>query len=169
MKAIRLLSRRLTILLPLAIALLSAIPLFAQPRYDLYLRADSGAVSIWLDTATGDFRWIDKGRSLDLEARGTLSFPNLGPVVLSYSGQAPGYDWVSLALKIYGTRATGVMALFPEGEPTRKIVSLFYDRDTRDDKPPTEKAKQKPRPPKVEGLQVAPPSETPVSPPAPGR
>ncbi len=137
---------------------------FAQPSYDLYLRADSGAVFIWLDTATGDFRWLDRGRSIDIEARGALNFPNLGPIVLSYAGKAPGYDWVSLALKIYGTRATGSMTIFPEGEPVRKIVSLFYDKDTRDDKPSYERTKRKPQPPKVEGLKVEPPVEIPAVP-----
>ncbi len=153
-------------LVPIAvfIAAFATTGAFAQPSYDLYLRADSGAVFIWLDTATGDFRWLDKGRSIDLEARGTLNFPNLGPIVLSYAGKAPGYDWVSLALKIYGTRATGSMTLFPEGEPVRKIVSLFYDKDTRDDKPSLEKARRKPRPPKVEGLKVEPPTEVPSVP-----
>ncbi len=159
--------RRHLSLMSLLFSLLCAVSPHAQPRYDLYLRADSGTVFIWLDTATGDFRWVDKGRSLDIKARGTLSFPNLGPMVLSYSGQAPGYDWVSLALKIYGTRATGALALFPEGEPARKIISAFYDRDTRDDKPPAAKTKTRPKIPRVEGLQVSPPGEIPAPPPAP--
>ena len=126
-----------------------------DPAYDLFLRSDYGRVTLWLNTASGDFRWEDLGRKLTLTGRGTLAFPNLGPVVFSFAGPLPGYDWVSVSLKIYGTTATGVMAVFPEGEPTRKVISNFYDRNTADDVPRAQKApapKPKPQPPKVEGI-----------------
>ncbi len=129
------------------------------PSYDLFLKSDYGQVRLWLNTRTGDFRWEDPARKLDLTGRGTVAFPNLGPIVFSYAGPMPGYDWVSLTLKIYGTRATGLMAVFPEGQPTRKAVSNFYDRDTRDDVPPAPrppKARPKPKPPTVEGIHSAP-------------
>ena len=141
--------------------------LFAQPpdpAFDLYLRSDYGMVKLWLNTSTGDFHWEDPVRKLDVRGRGTVAFPNLGPVVFSFAGPLPGYDWVSVSLKIYGITATGVMAVFPEGEPARKVVSNFYDRDTRDDLPKKDRApKPKPVPPKVEGVNPN-PTEVPLPP-----
>ena len=127
-----------------------------DPAYDLFLRSDYGRVTLWLNTASGDFRWEDPGRKLTLTGRGTLAFPNLGPVVFSFAGPLPGYDWVSVSLKIYGTTATGVMAVFPEGEPTRKVVSNFYDRNTADDVPKARKAP--PRNPSPPRSKASPPT-----------
>ncbi len=147
----------------LLLAALRAGAAAPPPTYDLYLRSDSGAVSIWLNSATGEFRWQDTGRALDLSGRGTFAFPSLGPLILSYSGEAPGYDWVVLALKIYGTRATASLTVFPAGEPVRKVVSTFYDRDTRDDAPP---GPRRPRPkgpaPTLGPVETAPPPEVPA-------
>ncbi len=133
-----------------------------DPAFDLYLRSDYGMVKLWLNTSTGEFHWEDPVRKLDVRGRGTMAFPNLGPVVFSFAGPLPGYDWVSVSLKIFGTTATGVMAVFPEGVPTRKIVSNFYDRDTRDDLPKKDRApRPKPTPPKVEGVNPN-PKEVPI-------
>lgn len=131
-----------------------------QP-YDLFLRSDSGAVSLWINTETGDFRWVDRWKKLDFSARGTLAFPNLGPMVLSYSGEAAGYDWAVLALKLYGTSATGSLTLLPEGEEVHKIVSLLWDKDTRNDKPWEEKRRPAPAP-KVGEIRTEPKPEIPV-------
>ncbi len=138
------------------------------PSYDLFLKSDYGQVRLWLNTRTGDFRWEDPVRKLDVSGRGTLAFPNLGPIIFSYAGPMPGYDWITLTLKIYGTRATGLLAVFPEGQPTRKTVSNFYDRDTRDDVPPESKVSKtrpraKPKLPTVEGIHPA-PKEVPLPP-----
>jgi hypothetical protein len=138
--------------------------------YDTFLRSDYGRVKLWFNSATGDFYWEDPGRKLVLAGTGSLEFPNLGPIILTFAGPLPGYDWVSVTLKIYGTTATGVMAVFPEGQPTRKVVSNFYDRDTRDDLPKVRKApapKPKPEPPKVEGINPV-PKEVPALQPPPG-
>jgi len=138
------------------------------PAYDLFYRSDSGTVSLWVHSATGHFRWVDPGRSIDFAGQGSFAFPNLGPVILAFSGEAPGYDWVVLALKVYGTRATGSLTLFPSGEPARKTVSLFYDRDTRDDRPPVpRKSHKKPPLPSVGEVKTAPAPEVPVPPPPP--
>mgnify|MGYP001592957268 CR=1 FL=1 len=142
-------------------------------RYDTFLRSDYGRVKLWLNSATGDFYWEDPGRRLVLAGTGSLAFPNLGPIIFSFAGPLPGYDWVSVSLKIYGTTATGVMAVFPEGEPTRKIVSNFYDRNTLDDVPKARKAHarrpkpQPPKAPKVEGIAPN-PKEVPALQPPPG-
>jgi hypothetical protein len=145
-----------------------AAPPEGAPPYDLFMRSDYGRVLVWLNTATGDFRWEDPIRNLALAGKGTLEFPNMGPIILSYAGPMPGYDWVSVSLKIYGTTATGLLAVFPEGEPTRKYVSNFYDRDMRDDVPkPKTKPKPKPVPqvpmPTIEGISPA-PREVPLPP-----
>jgi hypothetical protein len=74
-----------------------------------------------------------------------------------------------VTLKIYGTTATGVMAVFPEGQPTRKVISNFYDRDTRDDVAKVRKApapKPKPEPPKVEGINPVPKEVPALQPPS---
>jgi hypothetical protein len=134
----------------------------APPMYDLYFRADSGVVSVWVESSTGIFRWLDSSQSIEFIGRGSIVFPNLGPMVLTYSGEAPGHDWVVLALKVYGTRATGSLTLFPEGEPVRKLVSLLYDKDTRNDRPPgTRRSRKAIPPPSVSGLQTAPTPEVP--------
>jgi len=138
------------------------------PVYDLFYRSDSGTVSLWVRSATGQFRWVDPGRDIDFSAQGTFAYPNLGPVILAYSGEAPGHDWVVLALKVYGTRATGSLTLFPTGEPARKVVSLFYDRDTRDDLPPApRKPRKRPAAPTVGKVQTSPLPEVPPAPPGP--
>ena len=141
----------------------SAVLAWADPpnpsSYDTFLRSDYGRVKLWLNSATGDFYWEDPGKKLVLAGTGSLAFPNLGPIVFSFAGPLPGYDWVSVSLKIYGTTATGVMAVFPEGEPTRKVISNFYDRNTADDVRTERKApapKPKPQPPKVEGVNPNP-------------
>ena len=152
------------LLIVAAAGTLSAQP--PDPAFDLYLRSDYGMVKLWLNTSTGDFHWEDPVRKLDVRGRGTVAFPNLGPVVFSFAGPLPGYDWVSVSLKIYGITATGVMAVFPEGEPARKVVSNFYDRDTRDDLPKKDRApkpKPSPVPPKVEGVNPN-PTEGPLPP-----
>jgi hypothetical protein len=157
----------LAALLPAAVFVVAAAaPPEGSPPYDLFLRSDYGRVLVWLNTTTGDFRWEDPGRNLQLAGRGSLEFPNMGPIILSFAGPLPGYDWVSVSLKIYGTTATGIMAVFPEGEPTRKLVSNFYDRNTSDDvrKPrPSPKPKPAPQLPKVEGISPA-PREVPLPP-----
>lgn len=159
--------RRTAVLITLVVgAALAASAQTAPPAYDLFFRSDSGTVSLWVHSATGQFRWVDPGRSVDFSGRGTFSFPNLGPVILAFSGQAPGYDWVILALKVYGTRATGSLTLFPEGDPARKVVSLFYDRDTRNDRPPAPRGPRKKAPPPTMGdVRIAPKPEIPSVPP----
>jgi hypothetical protein len=147
-------------LLLAASALLAPSPCAQGPAYDLFLKSDYGQALLWVNTRTGDFRWEDKGKKLDVSGRGRLEFPNLGPVVLTFAGSLPGYDWVSLSVKIYGITATGYLAAFPEGTPVRKVVSNFYDRDTRNDRPPEIKTKPKPKKPEV--LEINPkPSEVP--------
>jgi|WetSurMetagenome_2_1015567.scaffolds.fasta_scaffold04119_3 hypothetical protein len=146
----------------------AVVPPEGAPPYDLFLRSDYGRVLVWLNTSTGDFRWEDPIRNLALAGKGTLEFPNMGPIILSYAGPMPGYDWVSVSLKIYGTTATGLLAVFPEGEPTRKYVSNFYDKDMRDDVPkPKARPKAPPAPqaplPKIEGISPA-PREVPLPP-----
>jgi hypothetical protein len=133
----------------------------ASPSYDLFLKSDYGQARFWLNIQTGQFRWEDKPHKLLIEAKGTFAFPNLGPVIFTFSGEVPGYDWVSICLKLYGTTATGYLAAFPEGEPVRKVVSNMYDRDTRDDLPAEQKrakkeAPKRPAPPRVEGLHPYP-------------
>lgn len=128
--------------------------------YDLFVLSDSGSVSLWINTETGDFRWVDRWKKIDFSARGTLSFPNLGPMVLSYSGEASGYDWAILALKLYGTSATGSLTLFPAGERVHKVVSLFWDRDTRNDTSRNGKRRQTP-PPSVGEIRTGPKPEIP--------
>ena len=136
----------------------------APPRFDLFLKSDYGESRVWINTRTGDFRWKDAPRGLDLTGTGKLDFPNLGPMVFNFSGPLPGYDWVSVSLKIYGTTATGNLAAFPEGVPVRKIVSNFYDKDTRNDRDdvPNPPRRTQPRP------EVGPinPHPTEVPPPA---
>ncbi len=116
----------------------------AAPHYDLFLKSDYGKARIWLDTATGDFKWEDKDARLSIRGRGKLAFPNLGPIVFYFSGQLKGYDWVSISLKIYGRSATGFLTAFPEGNIARKVTSNFYDQNTGDDIPPPMK-KVRPR------------------------
>ncbi len=164
--AVRLLRRALLFALVAALGVAAAAtPPEGSPPYDLFLKSDYGRVLVWLNTTTGDFRWEDPIRKLTVAGKGTLEFPNMGPIILSFAGPMPGYDWVSLSLKIYGTTATGLMAVFPEGEPTRKFVSNFYDKDTRDDVPkPKPKPKAPPAPmPKIEGINPA-PREVPLPP-----
>ncbi|MEW5763419.1 MAG: hypothetical protein ACOYXN_05785 [Acidobacteriota bacterium] len=138
----------------------------ADPAFDLFLKSDYGSARVWINTATGEFRWLDAGKGLDLRGRGSLAFPNLGPVVFSVSGEFPGYDWVSATLKIYGTTATGYLAAFPAGERVRKVTSNFFDRNTRDDLPKPRKADRggtskpptpPPPPPSVGEIRTAPP------------
>ena len=131
----------------LALALLvAALPVLAAD-YDLFLKSDYGAARFSLNTQTGEFRWEDKQKKLDISGTGSLHFPALGPIIFSFSGPAEGYDWVSVSLKIYGTTATGNLAAFPEGEKVRKIVSNFYDRNTEDDRPQAKARQKKPVPP----------------------
>lgn len=138
---------------------------FAQtPSYDLFLKSDYGRALLWIDTKTGDFRWQDEPRRLDITGRGTLQFPNLGPIVFTFAGTLPGYDWVSLSVKIYGTTATGYLAAFPEGTPVRKVVSNFYDRNTRDDRPPEAKPRPKPKKPEILEIRPKPPEVPPAGP-----
>jgi hypothetical protein len=142
---------------------IAALP--QDPAYDLYLKSDYGRAKLWINTRTGDFRWEDTAKDLDVMGTGRLAFPNLGPVVFFFAGSAPGYDWVSISVKIYGTRATGYLAAFPEGLPVRKVVSNFYDRNTRNDKPePDRKRRREAKPPKVEGIRPH-GSEVPLPPP----
>ncbi|MGC8722473.1 MAG: hypothetical protein ACP5VF_01175 [Acidobacteriota bacterium] len=153
--------RWLPILVLLASVVFAPFLSLASPSYDLFLKSDYGRARFWLNTQTGEFRWEDEPHKLLIEAKGTLAFPNLGPVIFTFSGEVPGYDWVSICLKLYGTTATGYLAAFPEGEPVRKVVSNMYDRDTRDDLPPQEKRakKEAPKrraPPRVEGLNPHP-------------
>jgi hypothetical protein len=130
----------------------SAFP--KDPAYDLYLKSDYGRAKLWINTRTGEFRWEDTAKNLDVMGTGRLAFPNLGPVVFFFAGSAPGYDWVSISVKIYGTRASGYLAAFPEGLPVRKVVSNFYDRNTRDDQPDQERKRRRDnQPPKVEGIR----------------
>lgn len=129
--------------IPFLLAAFSAL----AADYDLFLKSDYGAAQLSLNTQTGEFRWEDKQKKLDITGRGSLHFPSLGPIIFSYAGPAEGYDWVSLSLKIYGTTATGSMAAFPEGVKVRKIVSNFYDRNTEDDWPRAKAPKKKPAPP----------------------
>ena len=150
----------------LALSLLwAAVPAAAQSSrgavFDLFLRSDHGRARFWLNTTTGDFRWEDPDRGLTIGARGTLAFPNLGPIVFHFAGELPGYDWVAVSMKIYGTRATGYLVAFPAGEKVTKIVSNFYDRDTRNDLPAGPKMKT-PQPPKPSVGAIHPrPSEVP--------
>lgn len=139
-------------LLAMACASFSPGPRAATPQYDLFLKSDYGLSRVWIDTRTGDFRWEDRDHRLDLTGRGALAFPNLGPVIFTFAGSLPGYDWVSISLKIYHTSATGYLAAFPEGTAVRKVVSNFYDRNTRDDReePPAPKRRpEHPKPPEV--------------------
>ncbi|MEW6756719.1 MAG: hypothetical protein AB1347_00720 [Acidobacteriota bacterium] len=140
----------------------------ADPSFDLFLKSDYGSARIWINTATGEFRWLDAGKGLDLRGKGELAFPNLGPVVFAVSGEFPGYDWVSATLKIYGTTATGYLAAFPSGEKVRKVTSNFFDRNTRDDLPKPRKGGRalpsqasppppKPPPPSVGEIRATPP------------
>jgi hypothetical protein len=138
----------------------------AGPSYDLFLKSDYGSASVWIDTATGDFRWLDASARLDIRGRGRLEFPSLGPIVFVFSGPLKGYDWVTATLKIYGTSATGYLAAFPAGEKVRKVTSNFYDRNTQDDRPRPPKAARPPSPPRVGEVRSA-PSEVPAPPPAP--
>jgi hypothetical protein len=133
-----------------------------DPAFDLFLKSDYGSARVWINTATGEFRWLDAAKSLDLRGKGTLAFPNLGPVVFAFSGEYPGFDWVSVTLKIYGTTASGYLAAFPAGEKVRKITSNFYDRNTRDDLPKPRKARRDappkaPPPPSVGEIRTTPP------------
>jgi len=144
-------------------ALAAALPLLAT-SYDLYLKSDSGSARFYLNTRTGEFRWEDSQKKLDVTGTGTLYFPSLGPIIFSYSGPVEGYDWVSVSLKIYGTSATGSLAAFPEGERVRKVVSNFYDRNTEDDSPEHKPRRKPSPPPKVETIKPT-PSE--VGPPLP--
>lgn len=138
------------------------------PRYDLFLRGDAGRITVWIDTATGDFRWVDPKKSIDLSARGTLAFPNLGPMVLWYAGEVPGHDWALVALKVYGNTATGSLTLFPTGEKAKRVVSMFHDRDTRDDGRTGAVAPPRPAVPEIGEIHTAPPPEVQAtSPPAP--
>ncbi len=152
-------------------AVLAALALGAlaqAPLFDLFIKSDYGRAKFWLNTSTGEFHWEDTAKKLDVSGRGTLAFPNLGPLIFSYAGPAPGYDWVSISLKIYGTTATGYLAAFPEGAPVRKVVSNFYDKDTRNDAPGyvAPKRKQAP-PPEIKDINPR-PSEVPSAPqPAP--
>lgn len=83
-------------------------------------------------------------------------------MVLSYSGEAPGYDWALVALKLYGTSATGSLTLFPAGEKVHKVVSLLWDADTRNDKPWKEKkGTPPPKPPEVGDIRTEPKPEVP--------
>lgn len=138
----------------------------AEPAYDLFLKSDYGRAVVWIDTATGDFRWLDTSARLDIRGRGRLEFPSLGPIVFVFSGPLKGYDWVAATLKIYGTSATGYLAAFPAGEKVRKVTSNFYDRNTRDDRPRAPKAAAPPSPPRVGEVRTVPP-EVPAPMPAP--
>jgi hypothetical protein len=147
----------------LAAAFCGALPLLAA-SYDLYLKGDSGSTHFYLNTRTGEFRWEDRQKKLDVTGTGTLYFPSLGPIIFSFTGPVAGYDWISVSMKIYGTSATGSLAAFPEGEKVRKVVSNFYDRNTEDDTPEPKRRKAPPPPPSVETIKPT-PSE--VGPPLP--
>lgn len=155
------------ILLALSLGALAQVPLF-----DLFIKSDYGRAKFWLNTSTGEFHWEDTGKRLDVSGRGTLSFPNLGPLIFHFAGPAPGYDWVSISLKIYGTTATGFLAAFPEGVPVRKVVSNFYDKDTRNDAPGYAAPKKRPaRPPEIKDINPRPrevPMQPQAAPPPPG-
>ncbi len=138
----------------------------AERAYDLFLKSDYGSAQIWIDTSTGDFRWLDAANRLDLRGRGRLEFPSLGPIVFVFSGPLEGFDWVTATLKIYGTSATGFLAAFPAGEKVRKVTSNFYDRNTRDDGPRAQKKRRSSPPPRVGEVRPAPP-EVPAPRPAP--
>ena len=129
--------------LVLLVAALPALP----ADFDLFLKSDYGAARFSLNTRTGEFRWEDKQKNLDVTGKGELHFPSMGPIVFSFAGPLEGYDWVSVSLKIYGTTATGSMAAYPAGEKVRKLVSNFYDRNTEDDWPRAKAPKKKPAPP----------------------
>ena len=146
-----------------ALALAAAIPLLAA-EYDLFLKSDYGSARFSLNTQTGEFRWEDKQKKLDVTGTGTLHFPSLGPIIFSFSGPAPGYDWISVSLKIYGTTATGYLAAFPEGEKVKKVVSNFYDRNTEDDWPDHGSRKASRPNAKVDAIKPT-PSEVPQAPP----
>jgi hypothetical protein len=126
--------------------LLAALPALGAD-FDIQLKSDYGAARFSLNTQTGEFRWEDKQKKLDLTGKGELHFPSMGPIVFSFAGPLEGYDWVSVSLKIYGTTATGSMAAYPAGEKVRKVVSNFYDRNTEDDWPQPKPPKKKPAPP----------------------
>ncbi len=130
--------------------------------YDVYLKSDYGRARFWLNTGTGHFRWLDTAKKLDIEGKGTLAFPNLGPIIFFFSGEMDGYDWVSISLKIYGTRASGFLAAFPTGTPVRKITSNMYDKDTRNDVVRPRRPRKRPeRKPTVKSIHPR-PSEVPV-------
>lgn len=129
----------------------------AEPPYDLFLKSDYGSAKVWIDTATGDFRWLDDSGRIDIRGRGRLEFPSLGPIVFVFSGPLEGFDWVTATLKIYGTSATGYLAAFPAGEKVRKVTSNFYDRNTRDDQKRPRKPAKAPAPPRVGEVRTAPP------------
>lgn len=131
--------------------------------YDVYLKSDYGRARFWLNTGTGRFRWLDTTKKLDVEGKGTLAFPNLGPIIFFFSGEMDGYDWISISLKIYGTRATGYLAAFPVGEPVRKITSNMYDRDMRNDVVRRRRPRKRPEPkPSVKSIHPR-PSEVPIA------
>lgn len=152
--------------LVLCLALAGSGTLSGEPVYDLYLKSDYGSASVWINTATGDFRWLDPSARLDLRGRGRLEFPSLGPIVFVFSGPLDGFDWVAATLKIYGTSATGFLAAFPAGEKVRKVTSNFYDRNTRDDRPKTPMARRPAAPQRMGEVRPAPP-EVPLPRPAP--
>jgi len=147
----------------LAIVLVGGLSLRAAD-YDLFLKSDSGSARFYLNTRTGEFRWEDSQKKLDVTGTGMLYFPSLGPIIFSFAGTAPGYDWVSVSLKIYGTAATGSLAAFPEGEKVRKIVSNLYDRNTEDDQPVPKHRKTPPPPPSIETIKPTPSEVTPCPP-----
>jgi hypothetical protein len=126
--------------------LLAALPALGAD-FDIQLKSDYGAARFSLNTQTGEFRWEDKQKKLDIAGKGELHFPSLGPIVFSFAGPLDGYDWVSVSLKIYGTTATGSMAAYPAGDKVRKVVSNFYDRNTEDDWPQARARAKKPAPP----------------------
>lgn len=102
---------------------------------------------------------MDPKRSIDFTGRGALAFPNLGPMVLWFAGEAPGYDWALVALKVYGTTATGSLTLFPTGEKSRRVVSMFHDKDTRDDGRPPGAKPPRTAVPEIGEISVSPPPE----------
>jgi hypothetical protein len=136
------------------------------------LRSDTGSTRVWVNTGTGEFVWYAPHLNLTIKARGILAFPHLGPIILSYSGEVPGYDWVVLVVKIYGTSATGSLTAIPEGDVVRKIVSTLYDRDTFDDSPAPAGNQMLPTPPTPPhapsmGTVTTTPPEIPVPNPSP--